>query len=439
VSLHQFSPVLSGRIGAAGVAVEGLLLRALTPVARFSARTDASGRWGATLRLISSGAPTAVGDDRDVLEVAYGPGGPAPDLIAADGGGNPFNQSGWTSWFDLDHGYAVGNRSVTIAPCSQTGVLTLRVGGRAVGSPVTACQTETDASVVATGSLRAGTGLSLTSTDNRAPWPRNPLGALVSLTVALGEPGSTAAVANRQVLLSPTGFPACAADLRAQRVRCSGLVSGARYTLGGLRALADGAGAATFARPRAWVRGGQVLVLRNRAGRVLTSLHVAHLRVALRGNAVVGGRCEPGAYLGAPVGAPETSAGVGATTVAGSGRVCPLSGALPGGPVEQSDPFSGGLTRTEVPVLAVTSPTPGETLYGPFIAFAQPSPGFGARVTLTVAARGNRRVLRRYRGLERAGGINVSALPRGVYVATWTVTDLNGDTRTTTTLFAQES
>ena len=38
----------------------------------------------------------------------YGNGGPAPDLIATGGGGNPFTEAGYTDWFDLDTGFALG-------------------------------------------------------------------------------------------------------------------------------------------------------------------------------------------------------------------------------------------------------------------------------------------------------------------------------------------
>ena len=82
---------------------------------------------------------------------------------------------------------------------------------------------------------------------------------------------------------------------------------------------------------RVWVRGGETLTLRNRAGRTMTALHVAHLQVALRGSdaQVAGGSCEPGAYWGAPVS--RFPAGRGrAPSVAGSGTVCPLGGQAAG-------------------------------------------------------------------------------------------------------------
>ena len=48
------------------------------------------------------------------------------------------------------------------------------------------------------------------------------------------------------------------------------------------------------------IRGGDVLTLTNRARRVLTRLHVAHLRVDIKATQTViaSGRCEPGLYYG---------------------------------------------------------------------------------------------------------------------------------------------
>ena len=72
--------------------------------------------------------------------VDYGTGGPEPDLIATGDGGNPFTESGWTGWFDLDNGYAVGTDDVLLAPCGQTGVLSLRVGRATTEPPAELCR-----------------------------------------------------------------------------------------------------------------------------------------------------------------------------------------------------------------------------------------------------------------------------------------------------------
>jgi hypothetical protein len=73
----------------------------------------------------------------------------------------------------------VAHHSILLAPCSQTGVLTLDVGGSASAPPISLCQS-TGTATVPTRPLGAGTKLSLSSADNRAPGLANPNGALVT-------------------------------------------------------------------------------------------------------------------------------------------------------------------------------------------------------------------------------------------------------------------
>src|SRR5581483_5402401 len=124
------------------------------------------------------------------------------------------------------------------------------------------------------------------------------------------------------------------------------------------------------------VRGGDVVVLRNLAGRTLTALHVAHLRVAITANqtVVAGGTCEPGDYWGAPVSRPPLSSAVGSGGATGTGEICPLSGTphgLPAGAIEQTDDRSGGITRTAVPFLEGIYPTDDATVNGGFTALCK--------------------------------------------------------------------
>ena len=464
VSMRQFSSRISGDIGRrrAGVGVAVELLRAGAPVGGALAHTRADGHWGpVSLQTARSGSAPAFGDDRDVVVVAYGKGGPHADEILTGSGGDPFSQSGFTGWYDLDTGYRVDRRYVLIAPCSQVGVLGLRVDGRDTAPPIDLCGGESGVAHVPTRPLGAGSRLSFTSEDNRAPSAVNPSGALISLTVPLGEPGSVAAAANDQVLLLPGGFPACTADLRAQRVQCSGLVPGERYRLirpirlirrrgrAVLAARAGFDGVASFGRPGARaLTGGDVLSLRNPAGRVLTALHVAHLRVAIDAQQTVlaGGRCEPGAYYGPPLQTQPTSSAVGDGGVSGSGITCPGDGraaGLPAAPIEQTDDRSGGLTRTSVALLEGTSPAEDATVYGAFTALAQtglPTAtrgvyAGGAPVSLTVRPAGSRRVVFRAANVDTGRGVRVPALPAGVYAARWVVGDANGDTRKFDTRF----
>ncbi len=152
VNLRQFSSSVSGSLGSAHrVPVVVILARAGGPVAFASGVSRADGSWGPLTLRGRGGQPHAVGDDRDVVEVLYGldKGSPAPDFIETGDGGNPFTESGFTGWFDLDHGYAVrsaqGHTQLLIGPCGQTGVLILRVGAALAPSPTDQCDTETDA------------------------------------------------------------------------------------------------------------------------------------------------------------------------------------------------------------------------------------------------------------------------------------------------------
>ncbi|MGH3264842.1 MAG: hypothetical protein ACRDNS_22950, partial [Trebonia sp.] len=460
IRLRQFSPRVSGSLGAARrLAVEVELSRAHMVVAVAHGRTRANGSWGLLTLRGRDGHPHAVGDDRDVITVRYGSSRPtpAPDLIETGDGGNPFTESGWTGWFDLDHGYAVhssGDRSyLLIGPCSQTGVLSLRIGSTLSAAPTQLCETESDAAVVAVRRFGSGTALALDSEDNRGVYQREPDGALVQLTVPLGEPDSVPAVPNGQLPYRPTGFPTCSALLRIRTVRCSGLVAHARYRLvrRAKRLGAGQAGAAGVVRfDRLSIRGGVVLTLVNAAGRRLTSLHVARLRVSIVGEQtrIASGSCQPGEYWGRPPSTPPISGEIG-QGIAGSGTICPESGragGLPARQISQTDEFSGGQTATQVPLVESTAPIQDETLYGAFVASAQsglPGPhgsvsATGVPIALTIFAAGSRRRVFHADDVDTPRGVSVPALAPGGYVARWVLHDAAGDTRTVTTRFVDQ-
>ncbi len=461
VSLSQFSASVRGNTGIAraGVPVAVAVARASTLVAVAVGLTRAGGAWGPLKLRSAAGAPHAVGDDRDEILVSYGLGGPKPDLIETGDGGNPFTESGWTGWFDLDHGYAVRPESIALAPCSQTGVLALDVGGSPARAPIEQCDTETGIAAVHTRRTHAATPITISSEDNRAVFIDNPNGALVRMTVPVGEPGSISAQRNNRVLFTPTGFPACIANLRAQSVRCTGLVPHAGYTLVRRRGhtvrrgRADRRGSVLLGGfPAALgIRGGDLLALRRAHGRTLTTLHVAHLRVDVTGNETIaaGGTCEAGDYWGPPLTAPPVSPAIGFPGAGGTGKVCPRSGkavGLPTADIAQTDDLSGGQTRTEVPAFEGTSPTDGETLFGPFIALARtgvPGPHHSVtpattRVSLTIARSAGGSPVFRAGNVGTAQGVGVRRLPTGAYLARWILTDANGDTRTIRTHFVQE-
>jgi hypothetical protein len=463
VDLRQFSPSVSGDLGVAGrVPVTVILLRSFVPVALGSTESRGDGSWGPVTLRGPGGEPHAVGDDRDTIEVLYGLSGsaPSPDFIQTGDGGNPFTESGWTGWFDLDHGYAVhdptaGSGAVLVGPCGQTGLLSLRIGARLAPSPVDLCETESDAAIIDTAHIGAGTPVTMTSEDNRGSYQLEPGGALVKMTIGLGEPDSISSVANNQLLYVPTGFPTCTAFLRIRTVRCAGLVAGTRYrllrrgaTIG--RGRAGQAGGLTVSGLS--VKGGDVITLVNGAGRHLTSLHVAHLRVNIIGNEtqVASGTCQAGDYWGPPVSKPPTSGGIG-EGIAGNGTICPLDGRAKGlstADIAQTDDFSGGQTETQVPLIESTSPIQDETLYGPFVASAQsglPGPhgavsSGGVPVGLTIAPAGSpHHAVFHARNVDTAAGVDVPALDPGAYVATWILRDAAGDTRTVTTRFTDET
>ena len=449
VTLRQFSPSVSGNIGPhrGGVSVRvGLLRGAGVLIGEAQATTHADGNWGPVSLRGPNGGPVAPGDDRDLVLVEYGRGGPGPDEIATGDGGNPFTLSGWTGWFDLDNGYRLGANSAQISPCEQTGVLTVSVGGRHTAPPDDWCNGELDVARVSTPHIAPNTRVTISSVDNRAVTAENPNGALVKLIVPAGEPGSVSALGNGQIELSPGGFPSCTADLRAQAVRCTGLRPGARYRMSGHNARANDSGAVRFSHR---LRGGVALALRGSGGRVLTALHVAKLRVDIAGQQTVlaGGHCQPGAYFGRPLSRPPVSGGIG-LGVAGNGTLCPASGnaaGLPSAHIEQSDDLSGGETQTEVPEIEHATPADGDTVYGPFIAFARsdlPGPhgstvATGDRISLTVTPVGSKRVAFRAPDVDSPRGTPVRRLHRGAYVATWVVKDVNGDTRTVKTDFTE--
>jgi hypothetical protein len=446
ISLTQFSSRVSGSIGKAvgDVAVHVVVERAFALVAQADTRTRPNGTWGPVVLLGPHGERHAVGDDRDVIGVSYGRGGPEPDLILTGSGGDPFAESGWTGWLDLDTGAIALRDSVLVGPCFQTGVSSVLLNGRVVASPTPECNTQTDIATVRTPRLTGSSRIQVSDIDNRAPSQLSAFGALVRLTVPVGEPGSGS---------SAIGIPICDAQLRLQIAVCSGLVPHQRYRLtssrGGRvrRARASWFGVARFRTLP--IRGGDVLSLRNAPGRLITRLHVAHLRVELRGRqlTVSGGRCQPGDYWGLPLSSIPRRVAFGLGGAAGLGRVCGSRGrpnGLPARTIAQVDDMSGGYTSTSLPMLVASLPANDAIIRGSFRAlavtgFPHPHGGFTRApepVSLTIS-RGRRRVLRVFNA-GRPGGARVRGLRAGIYTATWVISDRNGDTRTVVSRFEEQ-
>jgi hypothetical protein len=435
VDLRQYSSSVRGSLGVARRAPVRIILdRGPAIVASAVTSTRADGTWGPVRLRSGSGAPHAVGDDRDTLVISYGNSrsAPSPDVISTGAGGNPLSQSGFTGWQLLDSGTEVFGREIMIAPCSQTGVISLRVGSSLTQPPAELCGTETDSATVPTPPIGPRTRVTLSSEDNRTASPVTPNGALVDLTVPLSE----------------YGLPTCTAYLRTQSVICGGLTPGNRYTLGHRRLRAAGAG--TVSLHGLHLRGGESLALSDSAGLRLSTLHVAHLRVNLVGNQtqIASGTCQPGDYYGSAASSSpiDVLLGVGGTQQT---EVCPNSGrahGLSSKDIAQTDDFSGGQTVLALPTIESTSPIQDETLYGSFVASAQtglPGPhgsisATGAPVTLTITRAASQRPVFTAPNVDTTGGVDIPALAPGTYTARWVLRDANGDTRTLTTRFADE-
>ncbi len=486
VDLTQFSSTVSGNIGsnAAGVRVTVALYRGRprsssvtsTPVLiHASTTTGPTGAWSLSL------APFAVGDDRDLVTVTYSGASLPPDFITTGNGGNPFQEGGWTSWSELDNGADVSNRNggfVTLGPCFQTGVLTVAVGGTAYSATDT-CNTQTDTATIATGPISAGEAVTVSSIENRAftePQPLGPsldplgneTGALIRLTVKLGEPGSrstfTSPLADALPFGRLTGFPTCTADLQFGAAECSGLVPGATYRLTRARGAdtlrgtaADRTGTVVVGpfRGAPPLTGGDVLTLSN-GRRVLSTLHVAHLVAVIDGEETVlgpGSRCQPGLYYGAPPSIPSPPSSVAGLTGQNgatlTGRICPPSGSAKGlsaDTIAQADDRSGGLTETEVADIASTSPIDGETLYGRFTARAQaaflgPHDGLIPSrypISLTIVPAKGRKPAITLDDVNTASGTPINSLKPGTYEAIWTWHEFTGDAHTIATSFVEE-
>jgi hypothetical protein len=484
VNLRQFNPVITGNVNrfpGGGIGVRVTLLRTQggigpVAVARASTTTAADGSW------IVSLAPHAVGDDRDEIVIDYsGPGAPSPShqVILTGNGGNPFTEAGWMGWLDMDTGSAVhsapGATTLALAPCFQAGTLSFAVNGASsIASPNDACNTQTDVATQSIASVRPGDSLTWTSNDNRAfdapgtPSP-NLFGGLVSLTARAGEPGSVSAIqsplttftAGGLPSFTAGGLPSCTADLELLAVVCTGLVPGDSYTLidGRQRqgAIADSTGSAVALLS---IRRGDAVALSN-GSRILTTLHVAHLKVQILGDEsfISGGSCQAGDYFGAPLSkvSVNTAAGTPTDTAAATnggvtltGQICPRNGhaaGLPTAVMLQTDDLSGGQTETEVPDIQDTSPVVGETVYGRFTALAESGlalPGnqllptdVATRISLKVSTFAGANVLT-VGNVDTGRGVFVPALTPGSYLATWTLIDLNGDTRVQQTRFIEE-
>ena len=464
IHLTQFSGLISGNTenATAGIHVAVQLLRGAgggrpAIVASGSGTTAADGSWSATL----SGGH-AVGDDRDEIVVSYsGPHAPQADVILTGNGGNPFTLSGWTGWTALDQGNALTNHStalgggpaLAVGPCFQAGVLTYAGAPGPEPANYFCGSVKNVAEVPLSAPVTPAERVTVTSVDNRGFAGSNLRGggniggALVSMTVPVGEPGAAPNAVSSIPGFKPSGLPTCVADLESGRVGCDGLVAGESYTLRDgskvMHVRADAVGQVVVA---PGVREGDLVSVANSA-RTLTTLHVARLKVHILGTSpiIAAGHCAPGEYWRGPLTTAPTNAFAGEPTAlfggsALTGVTCPASGnafGLPTKEMAQTDDLSGGGTITNVAQLIDITPVEGETLYGRFIAVAQATAA-GEQVSVVITKAGGHRPVFRARNVNKRRGVAVRALPTGSYTAFWTVRDRNGDTREYISRFIEE-
>jgi hypothetical protein len=186
------------------------------------------------------------------------------------------------------------------------------------------------------------------------------------------------------------------------------------------------------------------ITLKNSAPRVLTTLHVASLKVAIDDSSptkVAFGVCSPGEWFGGPLNGVPVNDEAGGAGVAGTGAACPAGGSATGmstSSLAQTDERSGGQTVITLPDVADTSPIAGETVYGAFTALSE-STGESLPIAVSIAPASGGAPVFQSANTDTANGVAVPALTPGGYVATWTVTDANGDTRTLSTRFIEQS
>src|SRR5262249_9507094 len=117
-------------------------------------------------------------------------------------------------------------------------------------------------------------------------------------------------------------------------------------------------------------------------------------------------------------------------------RLCDPAGHIPPNDpsaTTMADDFSLGLTSLTPPTIDDTTPLPFESMFGDFLAHADPSLA-GTPVSYPVSLATDTVPY----SPNVNGGMLISGVAPGRHTATWKVTDLNGDTYTLDTKFVQQ-
>src|SRR5439155_24389679 len=128
---------------------------------------------------------------------------------------------------------ALGGRpSLSVGPCFQAGVLTYAGASGPEPANIFCGSVNNVAEVPLSAAVGQGDHVTVTSVDNRAfsppnlPGGGNVAGALVSLTVPVGEPGAAPNAGGSIPGFIPSGLPTCFGDLENGKVGCTGLIPG---------------------------------------------------------------------------------------------------------------------------------------------------------------------------------------------------------------------
>jgi hypothetical protein len=431
VTVTAFSPTVSGNIGenVAGVGVTVSLVRSGTTVATATATTSGSGDWTATLVSTVGSAhgfapggsdPLAFGG-ADSLAVHYEPPAASPSTAVPP---------------DLSSGFGFARNAHIAHDGSAVVGLDNRTTPDPQGQPCPGLR------FIVNGTVEVPTFVHFHECQYTPPSPlgdSDDVQAQSATTV-----GSSTLFAVDDLGLPGFGaIPTCDADLVTGHVTCRRLDTG-QFTIshnGG-----PGQALPTTLRPGpaqeydgsatvSGLRPGDTLTLRETApaSRVLTTLHVRTLQVRMSAGTTVGGTCDPADW---------TQFGV-----------CPSTGQLPTAPPGGSgvvlDDLSGGHITATIGSLTNMVPADNASVSSAgFLSFVDLT-GFSSTSAALAQTSSVRLALAPYPSgatvyahdmqLQRSGGrayasLAVTSIPARRYTATWTLTDINGDTNQFQTL-----
>lgn len=450
VTITRFSTAVSGNIGSSvsGVTVSLTLNRATgsgsatAQVATATAVTDAGGAWSATLTPVNptGGPPNAFGAPGDTLTASYAPPAarPAttvpPDFTYSEAtlAGGFFGGASGVQFEGLESSISADGSTLT---------------GQIAGPDCTSFSFLIDGAQEATS---AGSGGPCTLQPASDVTDADHVQAAYTTVISDDSGDRSTVTAIDDVGLPGTGAvgpPTCTADLVFDTVTCVNLDGGnfAVTRNGGtpiaLTSVQDSTGVFTGSAPVPGLGPGDTITLDETSPtattRHLTTLNVYALRVDLgSGGHVLSGTCQPNKVMLA-------------------GGLCQPDGTVPTAFAGTAlfDDLSGGSTIVSVPHLSDLVPTVNDSMSGTDWGSYADMSGPGTAAQIFAATRsisfqvvpedGGAAVFDQdmFVTTNSAGAfatVTVDPLSAGRYVATWLLTDANGDTQAYSNLFVQQ-